>query len=63
MSNVSPSELLPTSEVAQRLGVTPKTVARMAADGRLTPAVKAPGLRGAMLFRAEDVDQVEVGKR
>lgn len=59
MSNIAPNELLPTAEVAARLRVTPKTIARWAANGRLTPAVKAPGIRGAMLFRADDVTKLE----
>lgn len=63
MSKVSPEELVPTSEVAARLGVTPKTVARWAAEGRITPAIKAPGLRGAMLFRVDDLDALLGGQQ
>jgi len=52
---MSNSELLTTAQVAERLGVSVKTVARWANAGTLPTAVKAPGLRGARLFRTEDV--------
>jgi len=58
MSNVSPDDLIPTSQVAGILGVTVKTVSRWAADGKLTPVVKTPGLRGAMLFSRADVEEL-----
>lgn len=48
-------DLLPTSEVARIYGCDVRTVHRMVAKGTLTPAIKAPGLRGALLFRREDV--------
>lgn len=47
--------LVPTSSVAKQLNVDVRTVHRMVRVGRLSPAVKAPGLRGAMLFNSEDV--------
>lgn len=56
MSNLSPDDLMPTSEVAETLGCTVKTIARWVSDGRLTPAAKAPGVRGAMFFRRSDVE-------
>lgn len=49
------SELLPTADVAARLGKDVSTVLRMVKAGRLTPVVKTPGLRGAYLFDPEDV--------
>lgn len=49
-------ELMTATQVAERLGVAVATVARWANSGLLPTAVKAPGLRGARLFRAEDVD-------
>lgn len=48
-------EYLPTAEVARALGVEVSTVHRMVTRGDLTPAFKAPGLRGAYLFSPADV--------
>ncbi len=47
--------LIPTVEVARIYGRDVRTIHRMVARGILTPAIKAPGTRGAMLFRREDV--------
>ena len=52
MSNL---ELLTTAQVAEMLDVDVRTVARWVNAGRLTPAVQAPGIRGARMFRAVDV--------
>ena len=49
-------DLLTAAEVAERLGKTVATVNRMAADGRIPTAHKLPGIRGARLFRATDID-------
>lgn len=48
-------DLLPTAEVARIYGCDVRTVHRMVARGLLTPAVRAPGLRGALFFRRSDV--------
>jgi excisionase family DNA binding protein len=51
---MSDTDTMTTAEAAQVLGVSTKTVVRMAEDGRLTPHRKLPGLRGTYLFlRAE----------
>ena len=43
-----------TADVAEYLGVSVRTVARMADDGRITPKMKFPGETGPYLFtRAE----------
>lgn len=52
--------LVSTREAAHELGVTPAHVTRMVAAGELTPAVKAPGLRGAFMFTKEEVEQARV---
>lgn len=49
-------ELVSTAQAAERLDVDVRTIARWVNAGRLTPVVQAPGLRGARLFRPEDVD-------
>ena len=52
-------ELLTTAEVAERLGVSVWTVHRWTDAGRITPAVKAPGIRGAYMFEPAEVERVE----
>jgi excisionase family DNA binding protein len=46
-------ELIPSGEVARRLGVTTHAVGRWVAKGLLTPAVVTPG--GRYRFRWSDV--------
>lgn len=53
---MSNERLMTTAEVADRLDVDVRTVARWANSGRLTPAVQFPGLRGPRLFDPADVD-------
>lgn len=48
-------DLIPTAEVARIYGCQVRTVHRLVERGILTPAIKAPGKRGALLFRREDV--------
>jgi excisionase family DNA binding protein len=51
--------LMATREVAERLGVSIATVNRMAKDGRLTPALRTPGIRGAHLYDRNKVEALE----
>lgn len=48
-------DLIPASEVARIYGCHVRTVHRLVAKGDLTPAIKAPGAKGAFLFRRVDV--------
>lgn len=48
-------DLVPSATVAELLDVDRATVTRWAQTGKLAAAAKAPGLRGANLFRREDV--------
>jgi len=50
------SDLLTSAEVCAQLGVDRSTLSRWVASDRITPAIKAPGLRGAMFFRPADVE-------
>lgn len=50
--------LTSTREVAQRLGITVRSVARIVERGELTPAAKAPGPRGAFMFDPTAVDEL-----
>jgi len=52
-------DLLTTSEVCETLEVGTSTISRWVADGRLEPARKLPGLRGAFLFRRADVETLK----
>lgn len=56
MGLVKQLDLIGTSEVARILGVDRSTVTRRVARGDLAPATRAPGHRGALLFRREDVE-------
>lgn len=49
--------LLDASTVAERLGVSRRTLIRMAADGRV-PALKAPGYKGAYLFQESEIKRL-----
>jgi len=55
---MSNSGLVTTRHVADRLGVTPRQVARLVERGELTPVVKAPGPTGAFMFNADEVDDL-----
>ena len=48
--------LITSGEVAKRLRVSPRTVQRMAADGRLVPVRTVEGLNNAYLFDPADVE-------
>ena len=51
--------LLTTKEAATALGVAPQTIARWVDTGKLTPALRAPGVRGPMFFRDQDIDALK----
>ena len=50
-------EILTTRAVADRFGVAVSTVTRWVTDGHLKPFTKTPGLRGAYLFEASEVER------
>lgn len=49
--------LLTTAEVAERLGVSARTVARYAEAGELPVAQRLPGTTGALLFDLAEVEK------
>jgi len=51
-------DLISTAEAARMLGVTGVTITRWAATGRLTPALKLAGPRGAFLFHRAEVERL-----
>lgn len=55
--------VLTTAEVAAQTGWSVATINRWADSGVLPVAVKAPGLRGARMFRQSDVDKIEPRER
>lgn len=56
-------DLIPTSEVAEIVGVSVATVNRWADSGRLRTAARAPGPRGARLFTRPDVTRLAKERR
>lgn len=51
-------DLLSTAEAAAIVGVSVRTLNRMADDGRVVAAAKAPGLRGGYLYDPAEVERV-----
>jgi excisionase family DNA binding protein len=59
---VNDEDLITTRQAAEILRVSPSTVLRMVnRDRSLTPTVRAPGLRGALLFRRSDIEALGAG--
>jgi excisionase family DNA binding protein len=56
-------ELINAAEAAELLGCSKRTIARMAGDGRLTPALKLPGLRGDYLFQRTYIERLATTRR
>lgn len=48
--------LLTTTQAAERLQVSVPTLNRWVRQGRIAPAVQAPGVRGARLYDPADID-------
>lgn len=59
MTQVNNSQLVSTAEAAAALQMSRSQVARLARAGRLEPAAKAPGPRGAYLFQRGDVERLK----
>lgn len=51
-------DILTARATAARLGRSVSTVHRYVAEGKLTPALRIEGLRGAAFFHAADVDRL-----
>lgn len=47
-----------SAEACDLLGIDRSTLTRWVASGRLTPAFKAPGLRGPYFFHRTDVERL-----
>lgn len=55
--------LLSTTEAVERLNIDRSTLTRWVASGRIKPAHKLPGLRGAYLFDEAEVERVKATGR
>ena len=55
--------LVSTARVAKHLGVTPRQVARLVLDDKLTPVTKFEGPTGAYVFRLADVEAYAATRR
>ena len=53
-----PETYLTTAQVAELYGLTPAAISYRVRRGQITPAMKAPGVRGAYLFRLSDIEQL-----
>lgn len=53
------TDLVSTKQAAALRGVSVTTIHRLVASGHLTPVAKLDGIRGAMMFRREDVEALE----
>lgn len=51
------NDLLTSAEACERLGVDRSTLSRWVALGRITPAMKGPGLRGPYFFDPAEVER------
>ena len=54
----STTKKITATDVAERVGVSVRTLNRMADDGRIVAAAKAPGLRGGYLYEPAEVERV-----
>lgn len=56
-------EHLSSADVARELDCNVRQVSRLVASGILTPAVQAPGLRGAFLFDPAEVARFKKSRK
>ena len=55
--------MLTTKEAADKLGVSTRTVQRMADERTLNPTVRYPGQTGPLLFDEADVERVRKARK
>ena len=58
MSKTTTPEMLGPADVCERLGIDRSTLTRWVKAGKIVPAMKLPGLRGAYVFTADEVERV-----
>ena len=57
LRHMTATDTITTAQAAVILDCSRRNVARMVADGRLTPALKFPGWRGGYLFTRAEVER------
>lgn len=55
----TPDELVTSAAVCTELGIDRSTLTRWVQAGRIEPATKLPGLRGAYLFTRAEIDRLK----
>ena len=60
LRRMTETDLITSAQAAVILRCTPRTIARMAEDGRLEPALKFPGWRGGYLFTRAEVERAAI---
>ena len=58
MSKTTTPDMLGPADVCERLGIDRSTLTRWVKAGKIAPAMKLPGLRGAHVFTADEVERV-----
>ena len=58
MSKTTTPDMLGPADVCERLGIDRSTLTRWVKAGKIVPAMKLPGLRGAHVFTADEVERV-----
>lgn len=53
---INDEHLLTTADAARRLGIAVPTLNRWARAGRIAPAIEGPGIRGARMYAAADIE-------
>ena len=51
--------LLTSADACEALSIDRSTLSRWVQLGRIAPAMKAPGIRGAMFFTPDEVERVK----
>lgn len=52
-------DLLTSAAVCEELHIDRSTLSRWVASGRIAPATKLPGIRGAFLFTADEIERLK----
>jgi predicted site-specific integrase-resolvase len=55
---VTTDDLIGTAEAITILGTSRSTLTRWVAAGRITPAVRLPGIRGAILYSRTEIQRL-----
>jgi predicted site-specific integrase-resolvase len=56
----TPPDLIGSAEACELIGVDRSTLSRWVTLGKITPAMRLPSPKGAMLFKRADVERLKV---